>query len=378
MNRIEHFQEQLNSSELDAVVVNPGASLKYLTELDFHLMERPVILFIPKNEKPRFILPKLEAAKLESLDSAIVPHLFGDDPSQWSQVFQEALNAFQGETMRVGVEPTRLRFLELSFLRQVLPDADFVDGRALFSELRMQKDETEIKKMRKAAEIAENALLATLRKVRIGQTEKEIAAELLIQLYQHGSDQELPFAPIVSTGPNSANPHASPTDRKLAEGDLLLIDWGASFEGYASDITRCFFAGTLSDRLLDIAETVQRANHYAVSAGKMGMKAGEIDHIARQEIEESGYGDCFIHRTGHGLGMEAHEPPYIFADNDQILEKGMVFTVEPGIYLPGEGGVRIEDDVVVSEDELMSLTSLPREVMTIERYLELMDLFTNL
>ncbi len=378
MNRIEHFQEQLNSSELDAVVVNPGASLKYLTGLDFHLMERPVILFIPKNEKPRIILPKLEAAKLESLDSAIVPHLFGDDPSQWGQVFQEALNAFQGKNMRVGVEPTRLRFLELSFLRQVLLDADFVDGSALFSGLRMHKDENEIKKMRKAAEIAENALLATLRKVRIGQTEKEIAAELLIQLYQHGSDQELPFAPIVSTGPNSANPHASPTDRKLAEGDLLLIDWGASFEGYASDITRCFFAGTPSDRLLDIAETVQRANHYAVSAGKMGMKAGEIDHIARQEIEESGYGDYFIHRTGHGLGMEAHEPPFIFADNDQILEKGMVFTVEPGIYLPGEGGVRIEDDVVVTEEGLLSLTSLPREVMTIDRYLKLMDLFTNL
>jgi len=128
----------------------------------------------------------------------------------------------------------------------------------------------------------------------------------------------------------------------------------------------------------DVAETVQRANHYAVSAGKMGMKAGEIDHIARQEIEESGYGDYFIHRTGHGLGMEAHEPPFIFADNDQILEKGMVFTVEPGIYLPGEGGVRIEDDVVVTEEGLLSLTSLPREVMTIDRYLKLMDLFTNL
>jgi Xaa-Pro dipeptidase len=217
-----------------------------------------------------------------------------------------------------------------------------------------------------------------LRKVRIGQTEKEIAAELLIQLYQHGSDQELPFAPIVSTGPNSANPHASPTDRKLAEGDLLLIDWGASFEGYASDITRCFYLENLPDRMRDVAETVQRANYYAVSAGKMGMKAGEIDHIARQEIEESGYGDYFIHRTGHGLGMEAHEPPFIFADNDQILEKGMVFTVEPGIYLPGEGGVRIEDDVVVTEEGLLSLTSLPREVMTIDRYLKLMDLFTNL
>lgn len=378
MNRIEYLQEQLALFALDAVVINPGASLKYLTGLDFHLMERPVILFIAKAEKPKIVLPELEKAKLDGLETDLDVYFMGDDPGKWHAVFQEAFGSSQGDGLRVGVEPTRLRFLELTLLSQALEKADFVNGSNLFSALRMHKDKNEIRKMRKAAEIAENALLATLRKVKKGQTEREIAAELLIQLYQHGSDQELPFPPIVSTGPNTANPHASPTDRKFEDGEILLIDWGASFEGYLSDITRCFYLENLPDRMRDIAETVQRANHYAVSYGKLGMKAGEIDRIARQEIEESGYGQYFIHRTGHGLGMEAHEAPFIFAENDQVLEKGMVFTVEPGIYVPGEGGVRIEDDVVVTEEGLMSLTSLPREVMTIDRYLDLMDLFTNL
>ena len=196
-----------------------------------------------------------------------------------------------------------------------------------------------------------------------------------MQLYRHGSEQELPFAPIVSTGPNTANPHASPTERRLQDGDVLLLDWGASFEGYFSDITRCFFCGQVEERIVEIAETVQRANHYAVSGVRAGMKAGEVDAIARQEIEESGFGQYFTHRTGHGLGMEAHEAPYIFGGNELVLKGGMVFTIEPGIYIPGLGGIRIEDDVVVEGDGCSCLTSLPREVMTIGHYLELVDSF---
>ncbi len=156
---------------------------------------------------------------------------------------------------------------------------------------------------------------------------------------------------------------------------MLLFDWGAGFEGYYSDITRCFFVDLVDNRMVTIAATVQHANHYAISGGRAGMQAGEIDTIARTEIEQNGFGMYFTHRTGHGLGMEAHEAPYIFSGNPLILEKGMVFTVEPGIYVPGLGGVRIEDDVFVDVDGLTCLTSLPREVMTIDRYLNLMRIF---
>ena len=376
-DRMERLREMVAHHGLDGVVVNPGASMRWLTGLGFHLMERPVIIFLGKEGKPLVILPELELAKLDGFADRLEIHTFGDDPSTWQGLFGKAFGFTKGKKLRIGVEPTGLRYLELDLLQNAFNDAEFVDGSAIFANLRMIKDEQELAKMRKAAEIAEAALLETLKTIQVGQTEKEVAAELLVQLYRHGSDQELPFAPIVSSGPNSANPHASPSERRLGAGDVLLFDWGASFEGYYSDITRCFFVDFVDNRMVKIAETVQHANHYAIAGGQAGMPAGDVDTIARQEIEESGFGKYFTHRTGHGLGMEAHEAPYIFSGNTLNLKEGMVFTVEPGIYVPGLGGVRIEDDVVVDSDGLTCLTSLPREVMTIERYLDLMRIFEN-
>lgn len=377
-SRIESLQKLIVQNELDAVVINPGSSLSWLTGLNFHLMERPVTLWIGKTGRPLIILPKLELAKLAGLQTDLESVSFGDDPATWQGVFQKALADASGKHLRIGVEPTALRFLELNLLQGALPDGHFVDGSQVFAGLRLLKDERELQKMRKAAEITEAALLETLKTVKVGQSEKEIASELIVQLYRHGSDPELPFAPIVSSGPNSANPHASPSDRQLENGDVLLFDWGARFEGYCSDITRCFLIGTVDERLREIAKVVQHANHYAVTAVKPGMTAGELDAIARDEIVENGFGEYFTHRTGHGLGMEAHEAPYIFAGSELALREGMVFTIEPGIYIPGLGGIRIEDNVVVTHDGFYCLTTLPREVKSIDRYLELMEFFGGL
>ena len=242
-------------------------------------------------------------------------------------------------------------------------------GAAVFGGLRLLKSADEIARMKQAAVIAQTALLATLRTVSAGMTEKAIANELIIQLLRAGSDPDMPFQPIVATGPNSANPHAVPTDRELQPGDLLLVDWGAGFEGYFSDITRTFTFGEVDPELMKIGTIVRAANEAGRKAGKPGLAAGVVDRAARAVIDEAGYGPYFTHRTGHGLGMEAHEPPYIFAENNLVLAKGMTFTVEPGIYLPGKGGVRIEDDVVVTADGLESLTDLPREVLPIEDFI---------
>ncbi len=315
------------------------------------------------------ILPELERAKVAKLPFDSESHAFGDDPATWQGVFEKALSDISNKPLRVGVEPTRLRFLELELLRKALPTAEFVDGSAVLAELRMRKGEEELKAMRQAAIIAQNALLNTLETVKTGQSELQISAELMVQLYRAGSEPELPFAPIVSTGPNTANPHASPTDRVLREGDMLLIDWGASFGGYLSDITRTFFCGEPNDEMKKIADLVEKANAAARLGGQSGTPAGEVDQLARDVITRGGYGEHFTHRTGHGLGMEAHEQPYIFQGNPLILEPGMVFTIEPGIYLPGKYGVRIEDDVVVEEAGLRSLTDLPRKVMRLEDFL---------
>ncbi len=360
---------QLAQRGMDWVALNPGPSLRYLTGLGFHLMERPVVVLISSSRRVKVILPELERAKVANLpfEAEIIP--FGDDPSTWQEIYETALQDISTKSLRVGVEPTQLRFLELDLLRKALPNADFVDGSAALAELRMRKGVEELKAIRQAAIIAQNALLNTLETVKPGQSELQISAELMVQLFRAGSEAELPFAPIVSTGPNTANPHASPTDRVLQEGEMLLIDWGASFGGYFSDITRTFFCGDPNDEMKQIADLVERANAAAQLGGRRGMVAGEVDKLARDVITLGGYGEYFTHRTGHGLGMEAHEAPYIFQGNPLILEPGMVFTIEPGIYLPGKYGVRIEDDMVVEAEGLRSLTDLPRKVMRIEEFL---------
>lgn len=368
-DRIEALADQLLQRGLDWVALNPGPSLRYLTGLSFHLMERPVVVLVGSNRRLKVILPELELAKVADMPFEAEIHTFGDDLATWQRIYETALQDISAIPLRVGVEPTQLRFLELDLLRKALPNADFVDGSAALAELRMRKGVEELKAIRQAAIIAQNALLNTLETVKPGQSELQISAELMVQLFRAGSEVELPFAPIVSTGPNTANPHASPTDRVLQEGEMLLIDWGASFGGYFSDITRTFFCGEPNDEMKQIADLVERANAAARLGGRRGMVAGEVDKLARDIITEGGYGEYFTHRTGHGLGMEAHEGPYIFQGNPLILEPGMVFTIEPGIYLPGKYGVRIEDDMVVEAEGLRSLTDLPRKVMRIEEFL---------
>ncbi len=367
--RIEDLREHLAQNGLDWLALNPGPSLSYLTGLQFHLMERPVVALIGADGRVMIILPELERAKVAALpfDAEIVT--FGDDPATWQGLYQQALRDLGEKPLRVGVEPTRLRFLEIDLLRRALPKAEFVDGSLAVARLRMRKGQAELDAMRQAAVIAQNALVNTLKTVKPGQSELQISAELMVQLFKAGSEAELPFAPIVSSGPNTANPHASPSERKLREGEMLLIDWGASFGGYFSDITRTFFCGEPKGEMEEIARLVEKANEAARLGGRLGMAAGDVDKLAREVIRQGGYGEFFSHRTGHGLGMEAHEPPYIFEGNPQTLEEGMVFTIEPGIYLPDKYGVRIEDDVVVEGGGLRSLTDLPRSVMRIDDFL---------
>jgi len=196
-------------------------------------------------------------------------------------------------------------------------------------------------------------------------TAKELASELVIQLLKHGSESEIPFAPIVSGGPNSANPHASPTNRKLQAGDMLVVDWGATYDGYISDLTRTFAVGEVEEEFKKIHKIVQESNAAGRAVSKLGIPCADVDKAAREVIEKSGYGKYFTHRTGHGIGMEGHEAPYMRGDNMQILEPGMAFTVEPGIYLPNRNGVRVEDNMVITENGAESLSDMPREIRVV-------------
>jgi Xaa-Pro dipeptidase len=359
--RLQLLLDLLEKHHLDAVAINPGTAMTYLTGLHFHLMERPTILLVSKLDAPILILPELEAGKVEQSRIPLHSFTFADDPALWPATFISAIEKSELEHAKIGIEPVRFRFLELNYLQNAAPSAQFVSAEALFADLRLCKDATEIKLMREAIRIAQDGLEATLPMIKVGRTEKEIAGELVINLLRKGSESELPFAPIIASGPNSANPHSVPSDRELHSGDLLLIDWGATYEGYFSDLTRTFAIGEVDPELRSIYETVKAANVAGRVAGAPRLAAGCVDEAARSVIEKTGYGKYFTHRTGHGLGMDAHEEPYMFAGNEQILIPGMVYTVEPGIYLPGKGGVRIEDDIVVTTTGSETLSSYSRD-----------------
>ena len=360
--RLDRLLSILNESELDALVLNPGASLYYLSGFHFHLMERPIVLFIPRSGTPALVLPALEMLKVQDMPIQVEPIPYGDNPATWQNSFRKALDFLGLKKCRIGIEPTCLRALEMNYLQNALPEAAFPDASPQLSEWRICKDTEEISSIRRAVEIAETALTVTLPFIHVGVTEKEISTELSLQLIRAGSELNMAFQPIVSGGPNSANPHAEPSERILVHGDLLVIDWGAVYNGYVSDLTRTFGVGDVDPEFKQIAAFTAEANSAGRAACRPGIPAGEIDLVTRKVIQARGYGEFFTHRTGHGIGLEGHEPPYIFSENSLVLKPGMVFTIEPGIYLPGRNGVRIEDNIVITPDGADTLSSLPRDL----------------
>jgi len=364
-SRFDKLNASLRTSDLDAVILNPGPTLTYLTGLHLHLMERPMVLLFAKDQDPAIVIPELELQKTVDLPYKLQVFTYPENPSEWDNAFRKAVQALGLDGKRIGVEPRHLRLLEFRHVKNGAPEADFPDASEVLSGLRLRKDKAEVDAMRKAVQIAQAALEATISFIKIGMTEHEVSSELVVQLLKHGSNPEMPFSPIVSGGLNAANPHASPTERKLQAGDLLVIDWGAAYDGYISDLTRTFAVGEVDEEYSKIHKIVQESNAAGRAAGGPGVPCANVDKAARDVIEKAGYGVYFTHRTGHGIGMEGHEEPYMRGDNMQLLEPGMAYTVEPGIYLPGRNGVRIEDNVVVTEKGVDVLSDMPREIRVV-------------
>ncbi len=363
--RLNALTASLLNSKLDAVILNPGPTLTYLTGVQFHLMERPVVLFVAPGKDPVLVLPELELLKMDLFPYKVQAIAYGENPSEWDDAFRKAAQALGVDGKRIGVEPRQLRLLEFRHVKAGAPEAEYPDASDVLSQLRLKKDKAEVDAMCRAVKIAQDSLEETIPLIKIGMTERELASELVMQLLRHGSDSELPFSPIVSGGPNAANPHASPSERKLQAGDLLVVDWGAAYGGYISDLTRTFAVGEVDAECQKIHKIVQEANAAGRAAGKPGVPCADVDIATRDVIEKSGYGKYFTHRTGHGIGMEGHEDPYMRGDNMQLLEVGMAYTVEPGIYLPNRNGVRIEDNIVITESDAECLSDMLREIRVV-------------
>jgi Xaa-Pro dipeptidase len=355
--RISRLLSLAESQGLYALALLPGPNLVYLTDLHFHLSERPVVLMFPVDADPAVILPELEAGKAEAKGFRVFPY---SDTEGYLMAFHEMCASLELAEIRVGVESLRMRFLESSTLRRFAPSIELVPMDDLISELRVIKSDAELAYMRRAIHVAETAFLRWVSTLDAGMTEKSAAALLTAAILQSGAEA-LAFNPIVASGPNGGLPHAVPGDRQLRHGDWIVVDWGASLGGYVSDLTRMVVIGSPSGPLRHVYDIVLNANRIGCEATRVGVEAQDVDAETRAFITDAGYGTQFVHRTGHGLGLESHEPPYLVAGNSRVLDPGMTFTIEPGVYLPGVGGIRIEDDLVMTRQGGEVMTELSRE-----------------
>ena len=357
--------DAMAQNHADVLVLNAGPTLTYLTGYHFHLSERPILALFQHGEKPVIVLPELEAAKVGSEATAFT---YRERLSTWVEAAREAIHEVGMRGKRTAFEPVRFRLLERNLLVQAgLALDEELDAGPLVAAVRATKDEVELDLMQHAVEMAQTALRNTLPQISLGVTERAVAGIITQELLKAGSEPELPFNPIIAFGPQAANPHAVPSDYALQLGDVVLIDWGANHQGYFSDLTRTFTYGAPSDEVRTIARLVGEANQAGRDACKPKVPIGTVDAATRAVITQGGYGAQFVHRTGHGLGLEVHEAPWVRDDNEQLMEPGMTFTVEPGIYINGVAGVRIEDDVVITPDGHRSLSTLPREVIDLSQ-----------
>ena len=362
--RLQKVTDAILAHGLDGLALMPGPNMVYVSGIQAHVSERPIVLFIPADDTPAIIIPVLEAVKAEEAGIPLERIFAYSDEDGYTNAFQQACATLELSDYLLGVEALAMRVLELELLQRYAPGLTTSHAEPVMDALRLRKDATELAALERAVATAEIAMHNLLPQIKLGQTEKQIAAMVTREVLAAGADG-LAFETIVSAGPNGASPHATPTDRPIQKGDLLVIDWGAMVDGYVSDITRTFAVGSLNEELHLVYDVVLAANEAGRLAAHAGASGAEIDRAARSVIENAGYGDYFIHRTGHGLGIQPHESPSLVRGNEEPLPEGAVLTVEPGIYLPGRGGVRIEDDVVVTADGHRSLTSFPRELATV-------------
>jgi Xaa-Pro dipeptidase len=364
--RLDALRRQIKAANMEYLALVPGFNLQYLTGQDFFLLERPFITFIPADESAQLIvvIPELEAPTWKRsipFGARLIPWTDESGPDEAMRRAAISLDGLQ----TLGVEHLRMRVLEQELISRFLPDIHFVEGERALDPLRLRKDAAEVASLRRAAKALEAALEQTLSGMRPGMNEREICNDLTAAILQSGGEA-VALEPLVQSGPNSALPHGRTGNRPVSEGDLLLIDFTTTVDGYFGDMTRTFVVGRQADdRQQEVYAAVKAANEAGREAARPGITCQDVDRAARGAIDDAGYGEFFIHRTGHGLGLDVHEPPSIVEGNQLQLEEGMVFTIEPGIYIEGWGGVRIEDNVVVTRDGVESLTTFDRDLRVI-------------
>ncbi|SDY07861.1 M24 family metallopeptidase [Halobellus clavatus] len=349
--RTEAVQAELADSGADALICVPGRSLQYLTGFADEQRERHLFLLLPAVGDATFFAPELYESQLRSTTWVRELETWGDaaDPVTALATLFDDLGIPAAPDLYVD---DRMWVTFMQDLRAVRPGATIELASGVLADLRARKDDAELAALRTAARAADAAMerVRALGEDAIGLTEAELAGRIESFLTEAGGEG-VSFETIVGSGPNGAMPHHTHGERRIAPGDPVVLDFGTRVDGYASDQTRTVvFDGDPGERFREVHAVVEKAQAAAVDTVAPGVTASAVDEAARSVIEDAGYGDAFVHRTGHGVGLDVHEAPYIVAGSDRTLEPGMVFSVEPGVYLDGAFGVRIEDLVVVTED----------------------------
>ncbi len=350
--RIARARSALRKEALDALCVSVGSDLPYLTGYRAMALERVTMFVLPVDGPPVLVVPALEAPRVEDPRGAfsVVGWAETDDPIA---IIDELL--VDAATVAFGDE-TWARFL--IELQEVRPSRTFLRAGPIMASLRMRKSTEEIDALRAAAATVD-AVVEQLEGVRFsGRTERDVSREIVDRTIAAGHDS-MDFW-IVASGPNGASPHHEPGDRVIEHGDAVVVDFGGHQDGYCSDTTRMFVVGEPPAGFDAAYAVLREAQEAATEAVKPGVTAESLDAVAREIITEAGYGDRFIHRLGHGIGMDTHEHPYLVEGNEQVIERGMAFSIEPGIYVPGEWGMRIEDIVAVTADGVERLNTSDR------------------
>lgn len=353
-NRLRSLRNKMAEQSIDLVCLAPGGHLAWLLDIYPHADERP-LLFCITMDGEGLLMPSLEA---ESLRGKTSIGLFkwddSDGPAAALNELLEKINAKEPKNIVID-EAMRVDHAALvqdkfsTAKRQFTPDS--------LGELRMRKDQSAYDALKRNAQIADKAMHAGWAAMAIGKREDEISDLIQQDFVAQGAK---PLFSIVASGPNGASSHHKSGPTKLSLGDAVVMDIGASLDGYSSDITRMAIIGHAPEGYDEVHKIVDEAVEAALLAAKPGAKAKDVDRAARDVISAAGYGEYFVHRTGHGLGLEPHEPPYITATSETILDEGMVFSIEPGIYLPDRFGIRLEELVILRADGPEILSELPR------------------
>ena len=355
MNHFQKIAARLDSNGLDAILLTGEANRFYGS--GFHSAGTDGVALVTRKRAYYFTDSRYTEAAARYVQGA---ELREARPGRgYTVLIQEVIGDEQ--LRRVGFEDAYMTVQDYERYRKAL-SCDLVPATQLLWDLRMVKDDEEIEAMVAAQRIAERALTDILEEIRPGVTEKEIAARLQYLMLHYGAS-DMSFDPIVVSGPNGSLPHGVPSERTIQRGEFVTMDFGCVYQGYCSDMTRTVAVGFATEEMQTVYNTVLAAQKAGIAAAKAGVTGREVDGAARAVIEAAGYGDCFGHSFGHGVGVEIHEAPNASPMNDKPLPAGAVISAEPGIYLPGRLGVRIEDVILLTEDGCLDITKAPKELL---------------